>query len=67
MSVQSGYAAAIPSAEFRLTSSDGLHVARGMGEHMWRYVGMIEALISGGLTVYGNDHRRRWRKTLSGA
>jgi len=25
MSVQSGYAAAIPSAEFRLTSSDGLH------------------------------------------
>jgi len=28
-----------------------------MGEHIGRYVDTIEALVSAGLTVYGNDHR----------
>ena len=28
-----------------------------MGEHIGRYLGLIEALVSAGLTVYGNDHR----------
>jgi hypothetical protein len=63
MSVHSTYAATIPSAEFRFTSTDGLHVAcarwdslgpvrgviqiaHGMGEHIGRYVGTIEALVS---------------------
>src|SRR5262245_4748640 len=34
-----------------------VQIAHGMGEHLGRYVGTIEALISAGLTVYGNDHR----------
>src|SRR5262249_48278271 len=28
-----------------------------MGEHIGRYAGVIEILVSAGLTVYGNDHR----------
>jgi alpha-beta hydrolase superfamily lysophospholipase len=28
-----------------------------MGEHIGRYVGLIEVLTAAGLTVYGNDHR----------
>jgi len=84
MSVQSGYAATIPSAEFRLTSTEGLHVAcsrwdslgpvrgvvqiaHGMGEHIGRYVGTIEVLVSAGLTVYGNDHRGHGRTAPSAA
>jgi len=82
MSVESGYAATIPSAEFRSISTDGLHVAcarwdslgpvrglvqiaHGMGEHIGRYVGTIEALVSAGLTVYGNDHRGHGRTAPS--
>jgi alpha-beta hydrolase superfamily lysophospholipase len=74
MAVNNGYAAAIPFAEFRFTSSDGLRIAcarwdsrgpargvvqiaHGMGEHIGRYVGLIEVLVSANLTVYGNDHR----------
>src|SRR5262245_6883132 len=34
-----------------------VQIAHGMGEHIGRYVGLIEILTSGGLTVYGNDHR----------
>lgn len=84
MSVQSSYAATIPSAEFRFTSTDGLRVAcarwdrrgpvrgvvqiaHGMGEHLGRYVGTIEALVSAGLTVYGNDHRGHGRTAPSAA
>ena len=82
--MQSGYAATIPSAEFRLTSTEGSHVAcsrwdslgpvrgvvqiaHGMGEHIGRYVGTIEVLVSAGLTVYGNDHRGHGRTAPSAA
>jgi alpha-beta hydrolase superfamily lysophospholipase len=34
-----------------------VQIAHGMGEHIGRYIETIEALISAGLTVYGNDHR----------
>lgn len=43
-----------------------VQIAHGMGEHFGRYVGVIEALVSGGLTVYGNDHRGHGR-TAPGA
>jgi alpha-beta hydrolase superfamily lysophospholipase len=38
-----------------------VQIAHGMGEHIGRYVGLIEALVSAGLTVYGNDHRGHGR------
>lgn len=79
---QSGHTAITSSAEFRLTSSDGLRVAcarwdsrgpargvvqiaHGMGEHIARYAGTIEVLVSAGLTVYGNDHRGHGRTAPS--
>src|SRR5215469_6151734 len=34
-----------------------VQIAHGMGEHIGRYRGLIEALVSAGFTVYGNDHR----------
>jgi alpha-beta hydrolase superfamily lysophospholipase len=34
-----------------------VQIAHGMGEHIGRYLGAIEALTSSGLTVYGSDHR----------
>src|SRR5499433_2228211 len=34
-----------------------LQIAHGMGEHILRYVELIEVLVSAGMTVYGNDHR----------
>jgi alpha-beta hydrolase superfamily lysophospholipase len=34
-----------------------IQIAHGMGEHMGRYSGTIEALVAAGLTVYANDHR----------
>jgi alpha-beta hydrolase superfamily lysophospholipase len=42
-----------------------VQIAHGMGEHIGRYVGVIEALVSGGLTVYGNDHRGHGRTASS--
>jgi alpha-beta hydrolase superfamily lysophospholipase len=44
-----------------------VQIAHGMGEHIGRYVGTIEALISTGLTVYGNDHRGHGRTAPSSA
>lgn len=38
-----------------------VQIAHGMGEHIGRYAGTIEALVSAGLTVYGNDHRGHGR------
>src|ERR1700754_2560952 len=38
-----------------------VQIAHGMGEHIGRYVDTIEALVSAGLTVYGNDHRGHGR------
>ncbi len=38
-----------------------LQIAHGMGEHVGRYAALIDALISAGITVYGNDHRGHGR------
>ena len=38
-----------------------VQIAHGMGEHIGRYVGLIEALVGAGLRVYGNDHRGHGR------
>lgn len=69
------------SNEFRFASADGLRIAcarwdsrgpvggvqiaHGMGEHIGRYVELIDALTSAGLTVYGNDHRGHGRTAPS--
>ena len=42
-----------------------IQIAHGMGEHIGRYAGVIEALTSSGLTVYGNDHRGHGRTAVS--
>ena len=42
-----------------------VQIAHGMGEHIGRYVGVIEALVSAGFTVYGNDHRGHGRTVSS--
>jgi alpha-beta hydrolase superfamily lysophospholipase len=34
-----------------------IQIAHGIGEHIQRYGEFIEALVSAGVTVYGNDHR----------
>ena len=44
-----------------------VQIAHGMGEHIGRYAGTIEALTSAGLTVYGNDHRGHGRTAVSDA
>jgi alpha-beta hydrolase superfamily lysophospholipase len=36
-----------------------------MGEHIGRYAGTIEVLVSAGFTVYGNDHRGHGRTASS--
>ncbi|HEX8878621.1 MAG TPA: alpha/beta hydrolase [Candidatus Acidoferrum sp.] len=38
-----------------------VQIAHGMSEHIGRYAGTIEALVSAGWTVYGNDHRGHGR------
>jgi alpha-beta hydrolase superfamily lysophospholipase len=42
-----------------------VQIAHGMGEHIGRYVELIDALISAGLTVYGDDHRGHGRTASS--
>src|SRR5499425_572373 len=44
-----------------------VQIAHGMGEHIGRYAGTIEALVSAGLTVYGNDHRGHGRTAPNAA
>ena len=44
-----------------------VRIAHGMGEHIGRYAGVIDALVSAGLTVYGNDHRGHGRTAQSPA
>ena len=44
-----------------------VQIAHGMGEHIGRYGGVIEALVSAGFTVYGNDHRGHGRTAASAA
>jgi alpha-beta hydrolase superfamily lysophospholipase len=42
-----------------------VQIAHGLGEHIERYVGLIEHLVQAGLVVYGNDHRGHGRSALS--
>ena len=42
-----------------------IQIAHGMGEHIGRYLELIEALVHAGLVVYGNDHRGHGRTALS--
>jgi len=42
-----------------------VQIAHGMGEHMGRYADLIDALVSAGVTVYGNDHRGHGRTAPS--
>jgi alpha-beta hydrolase superfamily lysophospholipase len=42
-----------------------VQIAHGLGEHMGRYVGLIEYLLHAGLVVYGSDHRGHGRTALS--
>src|SRR4051812_6291865 len=44
-----------------------VQIAHGMGEHIGRYIGLIEILVSANLTVYGNDHRGHGRTAPSSA
>jgi len=44
-----------------------VQIAHGMGEHIGRYAGTIEALVSAHWTVYGNDHRGHGRTAPSAA
>src|SRR5215468_173988 len=44
-----------------------IQIAHGMGEHLGRYAETIEALVSAGLTVYGNDHRGHGRTAQDAA
>jgi alpha-beta hydrolase superfamily lysophospholipase len=44
-----------------------VQIAHGLGEHIGRYVGLIECLVEAGLVVYGNDHRGHGRTALSTA
>jgi len=42
-----------------------VQIAHGLGEHIGRYLGLIEVLAGAGLVVYGNDHRGHGRTALS--
>ena len=42
-----------------------VQIAHGLGEHIGRYLGLIEVLAEAGLVVYGNDHRGHGRTALS--
>jgi len=42
-----------------------LQIAHGMGEHIGRYLELIEVLQDAGFVVYGNDHRGHGRTARS--
>lgn len=44
-----------------------VQIAHGMGEHIRRYIGTIEAMMSAGFTIYGNDHRGHGRTAPTAA
>ena len=47
-------------------ASRGLvQIAHGLGEHIGRYLNLIEVLTDAGLNVYGNDHRGHGRTASS--
>jgi alpha-beta hydrolase superfamily lysophospholipase len=41
-----------------------VQIAHGLGEHVGRYLPLIEVLVGAGLVVYGNDHRGHGRTAL---
>jgi alpha-beta hydrolase superfamily lysophospholipase len=43
-----------------------VQIAHGLGEHIGRYVGLIEYLVQAGLVVSGNDHRAAGLFTRAG-
>jgi alpha-beta hydrolase superfamily lysophospholipase len=49
----------------RGSASGIVQIVHGMGEHLGRYGGTINALVSAGFTVYGNDHRGHGRTARS--
>lgn len=49
----------------RVPVSGVVQIAHGMGEHIGRYLDLIEVLVSRGFTVYGNDHRGHGRTAPS--
>src|SRR4051812_11636105 len=51
--------------ESRGSARGVVQIAHGMGEHTGRYAATIEALVSAGLTVFGNDHRGHGRTVAS--
>ena len=51
--------------ESREPSRGIVQIAHGLGEHIGRYLGLIEVLVGAGLVVYGNDHRGHGRTALS--
>jgi len=46
-------------------ASGVVQIAHGLGEHIGRYIGLIECLVHAGLVVYGNDHRGHGRTAPS--
>jgi alpha-beta hydrolase superfamily lysophospholipase len=42
-----------------------VQIAHGLGEHVGRYLDLIEVLVGAGLVVYGNDHRGHGRTAPS--
>ncbi len=42
-----------------------VQIAHGMGEHMGRYLELIELMVEAGMIVYGNDHRGHGRTAAS--
>jgi alpha-beta hydrolase superfamily lysophospholipase len=42
-----------------------VQIAHGLGEHIGRYMDLIECLVEAGLVVYGNDHRGHGRTAPS--
>jgi alpha-beta hydrolase superfamily lysophospholipase len=44
-----------------------VQIAHGMGEHLGRYIELIQDLVNAGMVVYGNDHRGHGRTALSRA
>lgn len=42
-----------------------VQIAHGMGEHIGRYIGLVEVLVQSGFVVYANDHRGHGRTAPS--
>src|ERR1043166_6656921 len=49
----------------RIPTRGVIQIAHGMGEHMGRYLSLIQTLVNAGLNVYANDHRGHGRTAPS--